>query len=176
MSFTLRKKEIVIFAILCIGALFAFQIFVRPALHRTNTLKREVSEKREILSNLQVKSKNYNSLKEQFEQIRVMIESQQKDKKLLSSIEQMQKDCGLLQNVANMSPTTITISDKYEKTNIEIKYNKVTLNQIIQFLLKIETSDLLIDIKSLEIKHNLHDSTLLDVGIQLVNISNIEKD
>lgn len=176
MSLKQREKQIIIGGIAGLGLLLAFQVFVKPEINRTKTLKRVVSEKREILNNLQIKSKEYISLKNQLEQIHARIQSQQKDKKILSSIEQIQKDCGLTRNVVNISPTTSAISNIYEKTNVEVKYAAVTLEQIIQFLLKIESSDLLIGISSLEIKRGLQNPVLLDAAIQLVNVSSVKPD
>jgi type II secretory pathway component PulM len=170
-----REKQVVIIAFACIAMLIAFQVFIRPALNRKKDLQRVVPEKKAILSELQAKSSDYNSLKQKLEQIRSKIESQQKDRKILSSIERIQKDCGLTTNVANITPSTMKINDEYEKTSVEIKYDKVTLAQIIQFLQKVESSDLLIGIKSMEIKRGLQNPALLDIVIQLVTVSYIDK-
>ena len=176
MSLISREKLVVIIAFACIAILVAFQVFMRPALNRSSRLKQVIPEKKALLSELQSKSRQYSSLRAQLEQIRSKIKNQQKDKKILSSIEQIQKDCGLTRNVANVTPSTIPISDEYEKTNVEVKYGAVTLDQIVQFLLKIESSDLLIGIKSMEIKRGLQNPALLDTVIQLVSSSNIEQD
>ncbi len=175
MNLKLREKQVVIIAFACIAMLIAFQVVMRPALNRKNDLKRVVPQKKLILSELQAKSSDYNSLKQKLEQIRSKIESQQKDRKILSSLEQIQKDCGLTTNVANITPSTMKITDEYEKTSVEIKYNKVTLAQITQFLQKVETSDLLIGIKSMEIKRGVQNPALLDIVIQLVAVSYIDK-
>ena len=52
---------------------------------------------------------------------------------MLSFVERVQKDCGLMQKVVYMTPSTTAISDLYEKTNVEVKFGAVTLDQIIQF-------------------------------------------
>ena len=173
MNLTKRRKQVVIGGILCLGLLMAFQVFVKPSLSRVKTLRRVLTDKHEMLSNLQDKVKDYNALKDKIDRIHLAIENQQKDKKMLSFIEYIQKDCGLTQNVVYIAPTTSTISELYEKTNVEVKYEAVTLNQIIQFLLKIESPELLVAIKSLEIKCETQNPNLLDVVIQLVSVSKI---
>lgn len=175
MSLRPREKQVEIIAFACIAMLMAFQVFMRPALNRKNDLKRVVPEKKAILTELQSKSSDYNSLKQKLEKIRSKIENQQNDKKILSSIEQMQKDCGLTTNVANITPSTMKINEEYEKTSVEIKYDKVTLAQITQLLQKVESSDLLIGIKSMEIKRGLQNPALLDIVIQLVTVSYIDR-
>jgi hypothetical protein len=53
---------------------------------------------------------------------------------------------------------------------------KITLSQLVQFLLKIESSELKIRIRTLEIKCGVRDSSLLDTTIQLVSLSAIKSD
>ena len=174
MSLMRREKYVIVIALACIGLLIAFLVVMRPALNRTATLKRVVQPKQKVLSQLKSKSNEYNTLKKNLEQIRSKIENQQKDKRILSSIEQIQKDCGLTQNVVNITPTIIPISDEYEKTTVDIKYNSITLSKIIQFLLKVDSSDLLIGIKSIEINKSLQNPDLLDITIQLVSVTHID--
>ncbi len=179
MNFTKREKIIVITGIVSLGLLLSFQVFVRPAISRTKTLKRIVSEKREMLANIQIKSREYNSLAERLEQVQATIANQQKDKKILSLIEGMQRDCGLSKNVLSMTPTTMTINGKYEKNNVEVKYGEVTWEQLIQLLMKIKSSEMLIGIRSLEIKRSGNGQPsfgkpdTLDFAIQLVSVSSL---
>jgi hypothetical protein len=174
MNLTRREKIIAVTGIVSVGLLLSFQVFIRPATNRTKTLKRVVSEKREVLVNLQIKSKEYDSLSEHLEQVRKTIANQQTDKKILSLIEGMQRDCGLSKNVLSMTPTTTTINSKYEKNNIEVKYGAVTWDQLIKLLLKIKSSEMLIGIRSLEINRNLQKPDTLDFVIQIVNVTNID--
>lgn len=176
MALTQREKQFAIGGAVFLGLIIVFQILVRPALHRVRTLKRVVAEKQETLGELRAKSQEYNALRSQIEHIRLTIESQQKGRQMLSFIERVQKDCGLMQKVVYMTPTTTAISDIYEKTNVEVKFKDVTLDQLIQFLLKIESSQLLVGISSLDIKRGIQNPVLLDAVIQMANLSTIEQD
>ena len=62
----------------------------------------------------------------------------------------------------------------YERKTIEIKLQSITLDQLIQFLLKIESSELTIGIRRLEIKRGIRDSSLLETTVQLVSLSTIQ--
>lgn len=175
MRLTQREKQFAIGGAVFLGLIIAFQVLVRPALSRARTLKRVVAEKRQTLGELRTKSEEYNALRRQLEQIRLTIERQQRGRQMLSFIERVQKDCGLMQKVVYMTPTTTAISDVYEKTNVEVKFGAVTLDQIIQFLLKIESSELLVGISSLDIKCGIQNPALLDAVIQVVSLSTIEQ-
>jgi len=175
MNLTKREKQFAIGGIVFLVLIVAFQVIVKPALSRVRTLRRVVAEKRQTLAELHSKSQEYNALRSQLERIRQTIEQKQTGGQILSFIERVQKDCGLGQKVVYMTPTTTAISDMYEKTSVEVKFAAVTLDQIIQFLLKIESSQLLIGVRSLEIKRGLQNPTLLDAVIQVVSLSNIEQ-
>ena len=172
MILTQREKQIVLGGIVLLGLLAVFQVFVRPALNRIRTLERVVAEKQQNLDNLKTQSDEYIALRNRLEKLRLAIATGQ-DKKILSFIESAQKECGLMQRVTSMTPTTTAINDIYEKTYVEVKYGAVTLEQIIQLLSKIEFSDLPLGIRTLEIKRGVQNPALLDAAIQLVSVSSI---
>ncbi|KPL25657.1 MAG: hypothetical protein AMJ75_00070 [Phycisphaerae bacterium SM1_79] len=175
MHLTQREKQFAVGGAAFLGVIIAFQTLIRPAVGRVRTLRRVVAEKRETLDELHAKSEEYDALRSQLERIRLTIEHQQTDRQMLSFIERVQKDCGLMQKVIYMTPTTTAISDMYEKTNVEVKFGAVTLNEIIQFLVKIESSELLVGVSSLDVKRGVRNPELLDAVIQVVGVSTIEQ-
>ena len=154
----------------------AFQIFVRPAIRRVRTLRRVLSDKRQVLGELRAKSQEYNAISRELEKIRLEMGRQPEERKILSSVERIQKDCGLMQKVVYMKPSTMMVNDVYEETTIEIQLQSITLDQLTQFLLKIESSELTIGIRALDIKRGVRDSRLLDTIVKLVSLSPIGRD
>ena len=153
--------------------LVVFQIFVRPAIGRVRTLRRVISEKRQGLSELLAKSQEYNTVSSELEKIRSEMEQRPEERKILSFIEGIQKECGLMQKVVYMKPSANIVNDVYEETTIEIKFQNITWDELIQFLFKIESSELTLGIKTLNIKRGVQDSNLLDTIVQLVSLSPI---
>jgi len=153
--------------------LVVFQIFVRPAIGRVRTLRRVISEKRQVLSELLAKSQEYNIVSSELEKIRSEMEQRPEERKILSFIEGIQKECGLMQKVVYMKPSANIVNDVYEETTIEIKFQNITWDELIQFLFKIESSELTLGIKTLNIKRGVQDSNLLDTIVQLVSLSPI---
>ena len=153
-----------------------FQVFVRPAVSKVNRLRDLVSDKQIILSELRTNSERYKVISKELEKIRLETSRQPEERKILSFVERVHKDSGLMQKVVYMKPSTMTINDVYEEVIIEIKLQNVTLDQLIQFLLKIESSELTIGIRMLDIKRGVRDSTLLDTTVQLVSLSTIPSD
>ena len=153
-----------------------FQVFARPAISRVGTLTRVVSDKRQLLSELRAKSEQYKTISRKLEKIRLEMGRQPEERKILSFVERIQKESGLMKKVVYMKPSTMVVNDVYEQITIEIKLQSITLDQLIQFLLKIESSELTIGIRTLEIKRGVRDSGLLDTTVQLVSLSSIGSD
>ena len=176
MKLTKREKQTIAAGAVFLGLIVAFQVFVRPAIGRVRTLRRVVSDKQQLLAELRAKSEQYKNVSRELEKIRLEMARQPEERKILSFVERIQKDSGLMQKVVYMKPSTMTVKDVYEQITIEIRLQNITLDQLIRFLLKIESSELTIGIRTLEIKRGLRDSGLLDTTIQLVSLSLIGSD
>ena len=176
MNLTKREKQIISTGAVLLCLLVAFHIFVRPAIGRVRTLRRVISEKRQVLSELLAKSQEYNTVSIELEKIRSEMKRQPEERKILSFIEGIQKECGLMQKVVYMKPSANAVNDVYEETTIEIKFQNLTWDELTQFLFKIESSELTLGIKNLNIKRGVRDSSLLDTIMQLVSISPITQD
>ena len=176
MNLTRREKQTIAAGAVLFGLIVAFQVFIRPAIGRVRTLRRVVSDKQQLLDELRSKSERYKTVSRELEKIRLEMQRQPEERKILSFVERIQKDTGLMQKVVHMKPSTMTVNDIYERTTIEIKLHNINLDQLIRFLLKIESSELTIGIRTLEIKRGLRDSGLLDTTMQLVSLSLIGSD
>jgi hypothetical protein len=107
-------------------------------------------------------------------QIRQRI-AQQQERQIFSFVERLQRDCGLAQKVEYMKPARAAISDKHEETSIEVKFAGITLEQIVELLTKIESSEFLVVTKTLDIKRATQSSATLDVVFQVVSVSAVEQ-
>lgn len=176
MNLTQREKQFLAAGAVLFGLIVIFQIFVRPAISRVGTLKRVVSDKRLLLGELRAKSEQYRTISRELEKVRLEMGHRPEERKILSFVERIQKDTGLMQKVVYMKPSTMTVNDIYERMTIEIKLRSITLDQLIQFLLKVESSEMTIEIRTLEIKRDTLDSDLLETTVQLVSLSTIRSD
>jgi type II secretory pathway component PulM len=170
-----REKRFLIIGAVLLGLAAAFQLFVRPAISQVRTLRRVVAEQRQVLGELTAKSQEYKALQSKLQQLRKKIGQQHEERHILSFVERVQKDSGLLQKVVYMKPATSVIGNMYEETSIEVKFGSVTLDQIIQFLLKLETSELLVGVRSLDVRRGVQNPNLLDAVIQVASLAAIEE-
>ena len=176
MQLTRREKVLIIGAAALIGIFAAFQILVKPAIHRVETLKRVLDEKKETLRELRAKSEEYIALREELSGIRTKVASQRKDFGILSFLERAGKESGLAQSVAYMKPTNSPINDSYVETKVEIKLENVSLEQITQFLLRIQSSEALLGVGALRMRKAAKVPELLDAVVEISTLGVAEKD
>ncbi len=168
-SLTRREKLLaLVLAIFAVGCLlFAFAI--KPAMARTKTLHRVISEKQEELAELRARSNEYISLRDSLDNVRAKVASQDKGFELLPFTESLIREHGLEKKVATMKQQVLDLSQSHSETIVEVKLEILTLKQLVDFLRKVESSQALLRIKSLYIKKNLTNAEMLDSVVEIHN-------
>jgi type II secretory pathway component PulM len=169
---TTREKRVLIAGAVILGGLLGNQFVVKPMRERLSTLDRVVRSKEETLEQLKRMSTELNVLQSETKRIHQLIEAQPDKGRVLSLLEQIQEKTGLSGHVAHMRPTTVALGKAYEETTIEIKLDAVTLGQLLDFLAKLEGSELTTQVKTLEIKHVAKSSNgILEATVQVSTVS-----
>jgi hypothetical protein len=166
---TRREKllalALAIFAAGCL--LFAFAI--KPALARTKTLCRVISEKQDELEKIRATSKEYIFLRDRLENVRAKVASQDKGFELLPFTESLIREHGLEKKVATMNQQVLDLGQSHSQTIVEVRLENLKLKQLVDFLRKVESSQALLRIKSLYIKKNMTNTEMLDSVIEIHN-------
>jgi len=166
-----REKTILVGGAGFLGVLIALQVLVRPARERLATLRRVVADRREVLTQIGMKSREYKDLEAQIAQLRAKVVPQQESRRILSTIERVRQECGLPQDVLSLKPTTIAVGDKYQQTMVDVRLEGVTLAQIVAFLSHLDSVVLAGRMTSLEIRRDEHSPGALRVTVQLAVVT-----
>ena len=166
---TKREKclaaALVIFAVA--WSLFAFVI--RPAKDRIATLKRVIPQKQAEFKRLSAAGKEYVFLSNSLRNLRSKVASQPKTFELLPFLESLVKQSGLEKNVTQMKQRTVPLGTDYSQTVVEIELKALSLNRLVDFLQKVESSDVLARTGSLYIKKSRTKKDFLDSVIEIHN-------
>jgi hypothetical protein len=155
-------------AITTIVLVWAAYVFgLRPAIERIETLKRVIPENQRNLAELKVKSEQYLALLATLENVKKNQAGGQKDFELVAFLESNCKDCGLTKKVTAMKQEVFPVDSKYSQIVAEIQLENITLQQLVEFLLKTESPNQPLWVKSLYIKKAKADSSLIEVVLQL---------
>ncbi len=167
MRLTHRERWLTV-GLLVFAAVWAlFALSIRPAIERTETLNRVIPEKQRELDKLRAKSAQYLVLRGRLDDIEKKVASEDKGFELLTSLESMTTEFGLVGKVATMKQEVLQLDSKYCEVIVETRLENLTLKQLIEFLLKIKSSNHFLWIKSLYTKKNTTNPNLLDTVIQI---------
>ncbi|MBN2130866.1 MAG: type 4a pilus biogenesis protein PilO [Sedimentisphaerales bacterium] len=173
MQLTKREQTVVIAGASFLVLLVILQLIVRPATERISMLRRVVADKRAVLTDLQAGSREYETLTEEVETLRSMISRQQESRTMLSAIERIGEASGLSENVLSLKPTTVTMDEEYEETVVEIRLDRITLAQLVEFLGRLESLGRAGGVKALDVRRAERNEGVLRAVVQLATVSQI---
>jgi len=167
MRLTRREYWLAAGVVVITAAWALYALGLSPTLERIETLKRVIPEKQNELDQLRMKAGEYMSLREDLEDLRAKIASQEKNFELLPFIESLVEQCGLTQNVKTMNQVAAQPEFGVQEIVVEIEMESVTLRQFCEFFEKIQSPNILANIKRFTIKKNPTNPNLLDSQIEV---------
>ncbi len=166
---TRREKLLAGGLVIFIAAWSLFTAGVKPALTRIETLNRVISEKQHELEKVRAISKEYIFLSNSFDSLHTKVASQHETFELLPFLESLIAECGLAKNLETMKRDVLQIDSNYSETIVEVRLESLSLDKLVDFLRKIESSQVQARTKSLYIKRNMTNKNLLDSVIEIRN-------
>jgi len=166
---TRREKLSAVALATLVGGLVLFTFAVKPAIERTETLRRVISEKQDELQKLRSRSNEYIFLRDSLDNLRTKAASQEKEFELLPFLESLIREHGLAKKVATMKQQVLQIGPSHSETIVEVRLENLALRQLVDFLRTVESSKALARIKSLYIKKNVANTDLLDSVVEIHN-------
>jgi hypothetical protein len=97
------------------------------------------------------------------------VASQEKGFELLPFLETMIREHGLAKKVGTMKQQVLPLGANHSETVVEVRFENLTLKQLVDFLRKVESSKVLARTKSLYIKKNLTNTEMLDSVVEIHN-------
>jgi hypothetical protein len=161
-----RERWLVIgLVIVLVWALFALGI--KPALGRIETLKRVIPEKQKALQELRAESSQYLTFKKQMDDLKKSAALEEKDFELLTFLEGVNGELNLAQKVTVMKREVLPLDPVYNEVIVETKLENITLQQLVEYLLKIKSSSHALWVRSLYTQRNVGNPSMLDSTIQV---------
>ncbi len=81
---------------------------------------------------------------------------------LFSFVESLATRVASKENLVYMRPQPSSVKEGFREDSVEIKLDKIRLNQLVQLLYELETTDAVLQVKNLRLKTRFEDRTLLD--------------
>ena len=146
-----------------------FGLVVEPAKDRIATLKRVIPQKQAELNKLSAAAKEYMFLSDSRRDMRSKVASQPQTFELLPFLESLVQRSGLEKNVAKMQQRVVPLGTDYSQTIVEIELHDLSLARLVDFLQKVESSDIMARTESLYIERGRAKKNLLNAVIEIHN-------
>jgi general secretion pathway protein M len=161
-----REKSFVVLAACAIVIFFLFQFFIFPFFDKRERLQRGIKAKRAGLKEMMMLSAEYGAYKKGSQGIKQLLASRQKDFTLFRFLERAAGEAGVKENIKYMKPSASKSTGPYKESMVEMKLEAVTLNQLTQYLYRVESPEELITIKRISVKENKKEAGYLDAVLQ----------
>ena len=151
-----------------------FGLVIEPAKDRIATLKRVIPEKQAELDKLSAAAKEYKLLADGSRGLFSKAASPASDGQtleLLPFLESLVRQCGLEKNLAKMQSASggPPLAADYSQTIVEVELRALSMAHLVDFLQKVESSNVLARIANLHIKKSTAKKDSLDADIEIHN-------
>jgi general secretion pathway protein M len=92
------------------------------------------------------------------------------DGPLFSHVEMLTEKTGIKDKLSSMRPQQSTAQGEYRQQLVELKLEKLSVTQLVQFLYAIEYSGQGVQVKSMRVKRRFDDRSSLDVNLSVFSL------
>jgi general secretion pathway protein M len=163
-----RERRVLWGGIIFICGFLLFQGVISPYLDARAKLERSLQRTQNDLLEMQILQSQYGEIKRRQGEITRLIGRRDAGFSLFSFLEQQADKVRVKNRVTYMKPSRIDLDEGLQESAVEMKIERVTLRQLIDFLDKVESVDKVVLVKRLAVQKNNKDSNLLDVVATIV--------
>ena len=164
-----RREKYSIYALSGVICLFVvFQFIVFPFLDKKERLKRTLQAKTDILEKMTALQSEYNTIKKRTELSKSNFAKRDTGFTLFSFLDKLTGKAGVKNHVTYMKPSTsVQKNSPFKISQVEMKLQGLTLQQLTSYLHMVETSKNMVNIKRLSISKTGKLENLIDAVLQV---------
>lgn len=166
MKLAKREKYFVGIAVCSVAFFLLFQLLIFPFFEKRERLQSGVKAKEEALREIMRLSGEYQAYKGDSREIQRLLAKRKGGFTLFAFLEKAAGEAGVKENIDYMKPSASKGTGPYKESMVEMKLEAITLNQLTQYLHRIESPEDLISIKRISIKQNNKEAGYLDAVLQ----------
>ncbi len=168
-----RERYLVITAAVVVFVFLGLRLVVLPLSGQKEQLNRQLAEKREVYREIVSLAREYQAVVQKTRGDKVGLRNRQKGFTLFSFLDRLAGEAGVKPHITYMKPsTTDASSGDYQLSQVEMKLDAVSLENLASYLYRIETSNNAVFVKRLSISRRDGDAGGVDVVMQVETIKN----
>jgi type II secretory pathway component PulM len=170
-----RERLFLLLGVVFVVCFVIFQMVITPYLEARQILERSLQRRQNELLEMSILQKEYQDLMQRQGVITRRIEQRSPQFSLFSFLEQQTTAVKVRNRVTSMKPATTELEDGLEESSVEIKLDGITLKQLVDFLVRVESEENVILVKRLAVQKNQKESDLLDVVMNVVTFNKTDE-
>ncbi len=151
-----------------LGVIALIQFALVPFFQEKKRVSSALGRQEKILQEMIAFSREYESLREDTELMKSALERRPPDFTLMSYLERKSREAGVRQNIKSMNTTRGTTAGTYEETLVDIRLEKLTLRQLVQFLYHADSPEDAVGVKKITVNKSKESPEYLTALVQVV--------
>ena len=166
-----REKRLVVAGFIFLFCFALFHFTVSPLLHARQQTQKALIQKQEDIKKIRQLQQEYRQLQDQAMNIQNRLEKRSPAFTLFSFIEERATKAKVKQLINSMTPSTSEGEGPLQESRVDLKLEKISLPQLVDFLQLIESTEDAVAIKRISIQENSKEEGLLDVVMQIITFT-----
>ena len=162
-----REKWILLFGIFFVTGFIVLQGVLLPYMEARKTMTRSLSRNETELADIELLRQEYLGLKSRQGDIEERLVERTPGFSLFSFLEEQAAATKVKDRVTYMKPTANEIDEGFNESIVEMKMERVTLDQLVSFLAKIESEEKIVSVQRISIQENGQEEGLLDTVLSI---------
>ena len=166
-----REKRIVLAGALFLLCFALFHFAVSPLLRARDQSEKAVIQKKEDIIKIRQLQGEYRKLQNQAVDIQSRLQKRSPSFTLFSFIEERATKAKVKQQINSMTPSSSGGEGPLQESRVDLKLERISLQQLVDFLQQIESKDDVVMIKRISIQQNSKEEGALDAVLQIITFT-----
>ena len=171
MQLAKREKYLIALMVAFVAVAVLIQLIVVPFLEGRDRMQSGVVGKEKNLQEIVRLRQEYQALKQDSETLSQKLSRRPGSFTLFSFLEKAAGKAGVKNNIKYMKPSASTGKGPFKESLVEMKLERITLKQMVDYLKLIESPDDIVSVKRISIQSNKKETQYLDVILQVLTFS-----
>ena len=166
-----REKRVAVAGVIFLLCFALFHFTVLPLLQARQQTKKALIQKKENIKKIHQLQEEYRQLQNQAVNIQNRLQKRSPSFTLFSFIEERATKAKVKQQINSMTPSTSEGEGLLQESRVDLKLEKISLLQLVDFLQQVESTEDVVAIKRISIQENSKEEGLLDVVMQIITFT-----
>lgn len=171
MQLAKREKYLIALAVIVVVAALLIQLVLVPFWDKREQFRNSVTVKQNNLQQMAGLRQEYLLLQQGSDTLAQSLKSRPENFTLFSFLEKAAGSAGVKEKIKYMKPSAATGKGPFKESLVEMKLERITLGQLVDYLKLIESPEKLVRIKRLSIQSNKKQTEYLDAILQVLTFT-----